>query len=164
MRDVESLRATLASLAADFAWFRADPDVDRAISVACELLARDLDTPATVEVAALGWRTPLSVAEPSIRDMLLEQGFPAPGPDAGETENLRALLRAVVAGGLDVPELAADIWPHDPEWAEHDENWRQLLLLIDGWVQQDTAEGQTAAAEAVYAFAREITAPGAIAG
>ena len=56
-----------------------------------------LDTPATVNVAALRYGTPLRGAGPLLREMLQEQGFPAPRPDAGETEKFRAVLRALAA-------------------------------------------------------------------
>lgn len=59
--------------------------MDQAIRVACDLLAQDLDTPATVDVAALRYGRALRDAGPAIRDMLREQGFPAAGPDANET-------------------------------------------------------------------------------
>jgi hypothetical protein len=75
----DSLRAELALLAARFGLSGVGPDVNRAIRVACDLLARELDTPATVGVAALAYGTPLRHAGPVIRDMLREQGFPRPG-------------------------------------------------------------------------------------
>ncbi len=84
---VDSLRGELALLAARF--MRpgvSSPDVNRAITVACVLLARDLDTPATVAVAALRYGTPLRDAESAIREMLRDQGFQAPGPGGSEAE------------------------------------------------------------------------------
>jgi hypothetical protein len=98
---VDSLRAELALLAARFVLSGVGPDVNRAIRVACDLLARDLDAPATVGVAALAYGTPLRDAGFVIRDMLREQGFPAAGPDAGEAEEFITVLRAVAAGGME---------------------------------------------------------------
>jgi hypothetical protein len=89
---VDSLRGELALLAARFTPPGIGPDVNRAITVACELLTRDLDTPATVAVAALRYGTSLRVAEPDIREMLREQGFPAPGPCGNESEQFTTNL------------------------------------------------------------------------
>jgi hypothetical protein len=87
---VDSLRGDLALLAARFTPPGTGPDVDWAIAVACELLVRDLDTPATVAVAALRYGTPLRDAGPDIREMLREQGFPVPG--SGESEQFTTSL------------------------------------------------------------------------
>jgi hypothetical protein len=153
--DVELLRAELALLAARFALPGLGPDVDRAIKLACELLARDLDTPATLDVAALRYGTPLRDAGPLIREMLQEQGFPAPGPDAGKAEEFRTVLRALAAGGLQVGEFYVILMRHLPGWEEQDELDRRLAVLLDDWERQTTLEGRAAAAEALRAVARE---------
>jgi hypothetical protein len=103
--DVQSLRAELALLAASFVLPGVGPDVDQAIGLACELLVCQLDTRATVNVAALRYATPLRDAGSLLREMLQEPGFPAPHPDAGETEEFRAVLRALAAGSLAVGEF-----------------------------------------------------------
>jgi len=97
---VDSLQAELALLAARFVLPGLGPAVDRAIRVARDLVAHDLDTPATVAEAALRYGTPLRDAGPLIREMLREQGFPTAGPRASEAEEFITLLRAVGAGGL----------------------------------------------------------------
>lgn len=94
---VDSLRGELAVLAARFAPPGGGLDVDRAIAVACELLVRDLDTPATVAVAALRYGTPLRDAEPDIREMLREQGFPAPGSGGSLNEQFTVNLVGAVS-------------------------------------------------------------------
>jgi hypothetical protein len=99
---VDLLQAELAVLAAGFVLSGLGPDVDQAITVACELLVRDLDTPGTVAVASLAYGTPLRDARPVVLDMLREQGFSVPRPDAGGGDELIAVLRAVAAGGLQV--------------------------------------------------------------
>jgi hypothetical protein len=53
-------------------------DVDRAIKLACDLLVCELDTPATVDVAALRYGTPLRDAGPMIRDAA-RAGLPGAG-------------------------------------------------------------------------------------
>ncbi len=63
MGDLELLHAGLALLAARFVLAGVGPDVDQAIKLACELLACELDTPATVDVAALRYGTPLRAAD-----------------------------------------------------------------------------------------------------
>jgi hypothetical protein len=102
---VDPVRAELALLAARFVLPGLGPDVDQVIRVACDLLVQDLDTPATVAVAALTFGTPLRDAGPIIRDMLREQGFPAAAPDAGESEAFATVLRAVAAGGMQAGEF-----------------------------------------------------------
>lgn len=87
MGDVQVLRAGLASLAARFVLPGLGPDVDQAITLACELLACGLDTPATADVAAMRYGTPLRDAGPLLREMLDEQGCPAPGPGEGQDGN-----------------------------------------------------------------------------
>jgi hypothetical protein len=63
-------------LAAKFVLPGLGPRVDKAIEVACDLLTLGLDTRATVDVAGLGYGTPLRDAESLIRDMLDEQHVP----------------------------------------------------------------------------------------
>lgn len=74
---VDAVRAELALLAARFVLPGLGADVDQAIGVACDLLVAGLDTPATVAVAGLSYGTPLRDAEPVIREMRDEQGFPS---------------------------------------------------------------------------------------
>lgn len=104
----ESPRADLVVLAVSFVLPGfGGPVVNQAISLACDLLARDLDTPATAAVAGLPWGATLGDAGPVIRDMLGEQGFPVPGPDGGPAEEFAFVLRAVAAGWLPVSNLYA---------------------------------------------------------
>ena len=77
--------AELALLAARFSLPGAcRQDVDRAIDLACRLLAGNLETPATTEVACLSYGTPLRDAEPVLRQMLIEHGIAVSGPEAGD--------------------------------------------------------------------------------
>lgn len=58
--------AELALLAARFSLpGTPHPDVDQAIDLACRLLAGNLETPATIEVACLSYGTPLKMPSPS---------------------------------------------------------------------------------------------------
>jgi hypothetical protein len=92
--DVQVLRAELALLAARFVLPGPGPDVGQAITLACELLACGLDTPAAAGVAAMRYGTPLRDAGPLLREMLDEQGFPAPGPGgAGTGSSARCCAR-----------------------------------------------------------------------
>ncbi len=155
MGHVEVLHAGLALLAARFVLPGIGPDVDQAITLACELLAQDLDTPATVEVAALSYGTPLRDTGTLIREMLQQQGFPAPGPVAGEAEEFRAVLRALATGGLQAGEFFVVILNYLPAWEKQDELDRRLVVLLDDWTRQTTPQGRSAAAEALRAVARE---------
>jgi hypothetical protein len=155
MGDVQSLRAELALLAAGFVLPGLGPDVDQGIRLACELLACQLDTPATVNLAALRYGTPLRDAGPLLREMLEEQGFPAPRPDAGETEEFRAVLRALAAGSLAVGDFYPMFLGRLPAWDKQDDLDRRFMALLDGWERQATQEGRSAAAEALRAVVRE---------
>ena len=155
MGDAEALHAEPAFLAARFVLPGLGPDVDQAIRLACELLVHDLDTPATAEVAALRYGTPLRDAAPLLRQMVQEQGFPAPGPDAGQAGELRAVLRALAAGSLAAGEFYAILLDRLPAWDKQDELDRRLMALLDDWDQQTTPEGRSAAAEALRAAARD---------
>lgn len=124
---VESLRAELALLAARFVLPGPGPDVNRAITVACDLLAHDMDTSATVAVAALAYGTPLRDAGPVIRDMLREQGFPAAGPGASEAEEFTTVLRAVATGGMQAGEFWIFFMGVVPAWDRQDELQRRLI-------------------------------------
>jgi hypothetical protein len=152
------LRAELAVLAAKFVLPGLGPDVNRAITVACELLVRDLDTPGTVAVAALAYGTPLRDAGPVVFDMLCEQGFPAPAPDASEAEELTTVLRAVAAGGLQTSELFTFFMWRVPAWEQQDELQRRLVVLLNDWDGETTPAGQSAAAAAVRKAARDAVA------
>ena len=131
---VDRLHAELALLAAGFVLPGLGPDVNRAITVACELLAQDLDTPATVAVAALAYGTPLRDAGPVIRDMLREQGFPAAEPGTGEAGEFTTVLRAVAAGGMQAGEFFTFFMGAVPAREQQDELQRRLVVLLDDWV------------------------------
>lgn len=152
---VHSRRAELALLAARFVLPGLGPDVNRAIRVACDLLARDLGTPATVAVAALEYGTPLRDAGPVIRDMLREQHFPAAGPDASEVEEFTTVLRAVGTGGMQTGEFFTFFMRVVPAWEQQDELQRSLVVLLNDWEQETTPEGRSAMAVAVRAVARD---------
>jgi hypothetical protein len=152
---VDAMRAELALLAARFVLPGLGPDVDRAISVACDLVASELDTPATVGVAALSYGTPLRDAGPVIRDMLGEQGFPAAEPGASDAEEFTTLLRAVAAGGMQVGEFFSVFMERVPAWEQQDELQRFLVVLLNDWVDQTTPEGRAAVAAALRTVARD---------
>jgi hypothetical protein len=153
--DMEALHAELALLAARFVLPGLGPDVDQAIRLACELVVRELGTPATADVAALRYGTPLRDAAPLLRQMLQEQGFPAPGPDASQAREFRAVLRALAAGSLAMGEFHAILIDRLPAWDKQDELDRRLIALLDDWELQTTPEGRSAAAEALRAVARD---------
>ena len=151
----DSLRAGLAWLAAGFVLPGLGPDVDQAIRVACELLTRDLDTPATTAVAALPWGTTLRDGGPVIREMLGEQGFPVPGPGSGPAEEFAVVLRAVALGWMPVSDFYVYFISQLPAWDQQDELQRRLMAVLDAWEGETTPAGQSAAAAAVRQVARE---------
>jgi len=159
---VDSLHAELALLAAEFVLPGLGPDVDRAITVACDLLARNLDTPATVGVAALSYGTPLRDAGPAIREMLREQGFPAAGPDASDAAQFTTVLRAVAAGGMRAGEFFSVFIGLVPAREEQDELQRRLVALLSSWADETTPEGEAAVATALRSVARAALSEGSL--
>lgn len=155
---VDSVRAELALLAARFVLPGLGPDVNRAIRVACDLLARDLDTPATVAVGALAFGTSLRDAGPVIRDMLREQGFPAAAPDVGEPGAFATVLRAVAAGGMPTSEFFSFFLRVVPAWEQQEELQRRLVVLLNEWSQEATPQERLALEAAVRSVARDAVA------
>jgi hypothetical protein len=132
-------------------------DVNQAITLACDLLVRDLDTPATAAVAGLPWGASLSESGPVIRDMLREQGFPVPGPGGSPAEEFAFVLRAVAAGGLPVSDLYVYFMRRVPAREQQDELQRRLVVLLNDWDGETTPGGMAAAAAAVREFAGEVS-------
>jgi hypothetical protein len=124
-----TLRARLEALAVTFALPYLLPNTDDAIALACDLLVEDLDTPATVGVAALSYGTPFSESEPLIRAMLAEHEVPAPGPGATERERFGVVLRAFSGGGLGLNAFLTALYRGVPEWHEQSEVQRSLIRL-----------------------------------
>lgn len=117
------------------------PDVDRAIDLACRLLAGNLETPATTEVACLSYGTPLRDAEPALRQMLIEHGIAVSGPETGDADQFRAALRAFGANAIDVAEFSAIFYRQLPAWSEQDATQRALILLLNE-LDQATTPGE----------------------
>ena len=118
------------------------PDVDRAIDSACRLLAGNLETPATVEVACLGHGTPLRDAEPVLRQMLHEHGVPVTEPGASDAQRFRAAVRAFGVGAIGLGEFCAVVYQMLPPWNEQDNIQRSLNLLLLELDQATTSEDQ----------------------
>jgi hypothetical protein len=118
------------------------PDVDRAIDLACRLLAGDLETPATTEVACLAYGTQLRDAEPVLRQMLFEHGIAVSGPETGDAGQFRAALQAFGASVINVGEFSAIFYRLLPAWNEQDATQRALVLLLNELDQATTRDGQ----------------------
>lgn len=145
------LRAQLNRLAVRFVLPGRLPDVDQAIRLACELIARDLDTPATISVAALSYGTTLRDSEPMIRDMLSEQRVPLPGDDATEPERFNFVLRAFASGGLSVGDMSAALFR--VPWEDQTEVQRALLRLTIDLDQETSPTGKAAIVATMRAIA-----------
>ncbi len=118
------------------------PDVDRAINLACRLLAGNLETPATTEVACLSYGTPLRDAEPVLRQMLIEHGISVSGPGTGDGGQFRAALRAFGSSVIGIGEFSAIFYRLLPAWNEQDATQHALVLLLDELDQATTREDQ----------------------
>lgn len=152
--EADSDRSALALLAARFALPGIGPDVDAAINLACDLLAHDRETAATVEVAGLAYGTALRDCEPVLRQMLAEQGLPTTQRNAPEPELLPVVLRAVAAGALGVGEFFGYFMSLTSASDDQGEPQRALVLALDAWVDAVTPAERARAAGNV----REVAA------
>ena len=118
------------------------PDVDRAIDLACRLLAGNLETPATTEVACLSYGTPLRDAEPVLRQMLIEHGIAVTGRGTGDADQFRAALRAFGSRAIGIGEFSAIFYRLLPAWGEQDATQHALVLLLNELDQATTREDQ----------------------
>ena len=118
------------------------PDVDRAIDLACRLLAGNLETPATTEVACLSYGTPLRDAGPVLRQMLIEHGIAVCGPGNGDADQFRAALRAFGSSAIGIGEFSAIFYRLLPAWDEQDATQHALVVLLDELDQAATREDQ----------------------
>lgn len=134
-------QAELAVLAARFSLPGVPPpDVDQAIDLACRLLAGNIDTPATIEVACLRYGTTLRDAEPALRQMLLEHGVAVPEPES-EADQFWAAVAAFGADAIDVGEFWAIFYRLLPPLNEQDPAQRALHRLFNE-LDQATAGDQ----------------------
>jgi hypothetical protein len=144
--EAERERGALALLAARFVLPGIGPDADAAIRLACDLVAHDHETPATVEVAGLPFGTALRDSESVIRQMLAEQGMPTTERDAPEPERLAVVLRAVAAGALGVGEFFGFFMSSVPAWADQTDRQRALVLALNDWADAITPEDRASTA------------------
>jgi hypothetical protein len=112
--------------------------VDEAVDVACELLAQDQETPATVAVAALSPGTALRDAEPLLRAMLVEQGVPAPPVQPTEAERFEYVSMAFGLGVLPFHEYYGELYGNIPEWSRQSPLQQRVVRLLDDWETETT--------------------------
>lgn len=118
------------------------PDVDRAIDLACRLLAGNLETPATTEVACLSYGTPLRDAEPVLRQLLIEHGIAVTSPGTGDADEFLAALRAFGSRAIGIGEFSAIFYRLLPARSEQDATQHALILLLNELDQATTREDQ----------------------
>jgi hypothetical protein len=116
--------------------------VDRAIELACRLLAGNLDTPATTEVACLSYGTALRDAKPVLRQMLIEHGIAVSGPETGDADQFRAALRAFRSSASDIGKFSVIFYRLLPAWNEQDATQHALIFLLNELDQATTREDQ----------------------
>lgn len=138
----DELRVQMWKLAASFVRPGLGPDPDKAIRLACDLIVRDLDTPAAVSVAALSYGTTLRDAGPLIRDMFTDQGIPLPGEDATDDERLGFMMRGFANGGLDYGEFFTAFIGAVPRWENQNESQREIVRLINALDEETSPEGK----------------------
>lgn len=112
--------------------------VDEAVDIACELLAQDQETPATVAVASLSPGTALSDAEPLLRAMLEEQGIPAPPAQPTEAERFEYVSRAFGLGVLPFSEYYGPFYANLPDWHRQSPLQQRVVRLFDDWENGST--------------------------
>jgi hypothetical protein len=149
------LRAQLYAVAARFVLFPHRSDVDSAIRLACELLVRDFDTPATVSVASLPYGTTVRDSGPLVGDMLREQQVPLPIEDADETQRFDFLLKAFAARGISAGEMVMALLRIAPPWDKQTDTQRALIQLADQLDQQTTPAGKSQIIDAMRAVAAD---------
>lgn len=105
------------------------PDVDGAIRLACDLLVNDLDSPATIRVAALPFGSSARDWEPLIRAMFLEQGVLTPDREASDDERFRFMLQWFAAGYLTLGDIWQSLLSWLPAWEDQAPFQRVLARL-----------------------------------
>jgi hypothetical protein len=149
-----SLRARLEALAVGFVLPGGHPYTDDAVRLACDLLADDLETPATVEVAVLSYGTAWSDSEPLIRAMLAEHEMPVPAPEATESERFDFILRAFGSGRLSLNVFLMALYRGLPEWHEQSEAQHALVRLATELDLETTQGGKARVESAMRKAAR----------
>jgi hypothetical protein len=127
----------LHSLAKPFLFQGRLPDVDEAIRLACDLLVQGMDSPATISVAALPFRTPVRDCETLIRAMLLEHGVPTPGQEASDDKRFGFMLEWFAAGYLTFSEISRPLYWWLPASTKQTAFQNALVRLINE-LQQHT--------------------------
>jgi hypothetical protein len=148
------LRERLKAMAVSLALPGRLPWTDDAISLACDLLAANIDTPATVEVAALSYGTTWSDSEQLVRTMLAEHGLPVPGANASDAERFDFVLRAFASYGLTLHAFLTALYRGLPEWHEQTEIQQALVLLANDLDFETTPAGKARVVSAMREAAR----------
>lgn len=125
------------------------PDVAEAIELATELLAANLDTVATVEVARLSPRTSFAESRELMCEMLIEQGIDPSVFSASDTYG--AQLDAFAAGLVDADAIEGCFYDQVSSWDAQSPQDQELVQLFD---ERDALADPTARA-AVEARMRE---------
>jgi hypothetical protein len=129
------------------------PDVNEAIRLACDLLVQDMDTPATINVAALPFGTPFRDCQPLIRAMLLDQGVPTPDQDASDDQRFGFMLKWFAAGHLTLKEIWSAMYWRLPDWKDQTAFQRALVRLDNELENQDSPAGRVYIVNAMRAVA-----------
>jgi hypothetical protein len=104
--------------------------VSGAVDLACDLIAAGLETPATVEVAALPRGTTFRDAADIVRSMLAEHGVRLP-PQETDEDRFAALRTAFAWWNLPMSRFEGAFHARLPEWDQQDTLDRTLVIMMD---------------------------------
>jgi hypothetical protein len=105
--------------------------VDRAIDLACELVANGSEAPDTVSVAALSHGTRRADAEDLVLGMLREQGVPTIPPFGSEHDRFELLKQAFAMGGVPIEMFEGPFYVQVPEVGQQTHEQELILQLLD---------------------------------
>lgn len=106
------------------------PAVDPAVSLASDLVAADLDTPATVAVASLCGGASLSEAEAALRSMLEEQGIALPAFDSDD-DRYATIQHAFAYLDLPLADFEGPFYEQLVEWDQQGPLDRRIVRMLD---------------------------------
>ena len=106
------------------------PAVDLAVSLASDLVAAGMDTPATVTVASLSRGTSLSEAEPALRSMLDEHGVALPALESDD-DQYATIRYAFAYLNLPLADFEGPFYEQLVEWDQQGPLDRRLVRMFD---------------------------------
>lgn len=153
----EPFQSRLGRLAAEVAIGRWATATERAIELACDLIAAGLAPEAVVDVATLSPNETWREAGPVVLAMLATLGIPLPDP-SDEAAEWELLLRAFGFWQLPVADFYGPFLHRLPAWDEQSPMERSISCLLDELDRETRPEGKAAVVERMRAAVRDALA------